>query len=80
MDSDKTDYHSYLLRLWRVRNDGENWRASLEDVQTGELHGFQDLAALQRFLEGLAISESINQVAQESQSNQDKEPTNALIA
>lgn len=71
MESNRSDYHSYLLRLWRVRNDGENWRASLEDVQTGELHGFQDLAALQRFLEGLAISESEKLVVQKTQTDEE---------
>ena len=49
------DYHSYLLRLWQVQEEGgAGWRASLEDVQSGELHGFEDLAALQRYLEELA--------------------------
>jgi len=66
-ESTPKDYHSYLLRLWRVRNDGENWRASLENVQTGELHGFKDLATLEHFLECLAIREGKDQVALESQ-------------
>ena len=49
------DYHSYLLRLWQVQEEaGPGWRASLEDVQSGELHGFEDLEALQRYLEELA--------------------------
>lgn len=48
-----SDYHSYLLRLWRVKQDGDAWRASLEDVQSGELHGFADLDALLRYLEAL---------------------------
>ena len=69
MESNRSDYHSYLLRLWRVRNDGENWRASLEDVQTGELRGFQDLAALQSFLEGLEISEGAEPVVLQTQPN-----------
>ncbi len=42
------DYQSFLLRLWRVKPDGEGggWRASLERVGSGELHGFASLQAL----------------------------------
>ena len=47
------EYHSYLLRLWRVRDDGHHWRASLEDVQTGELCGFADFKALVKYLQAL---------------------------
>ena len=47
------DYHSYLLRLWRVRDDGYHWRSSLEDVQTGELCGFENVKALVKYLEAL---------------------------
>jgi hypothetical protein len=50
MKTIQSDYHSYLLRLWRVKEDGDDWRASLEDVVTGELHGFTDLAALIQYL------------------------------
>ncbi len=48
------DYHSFLLRLWLVP-DGEQvqWRASLEDVQSGELRGFIKLKDLLGYLEGL---------------------------
>ena len=50
----QSDYHSYLLRMWRVQGEGgAGWRASLEEVHSGELHGFQDLAALLRYLESL---------------------------
>jgi hypothetical protein len=45
-------YHSYVLRLWAVENDGRPvWRASLHDAHTGARHGFADLAALLAFLE-----------------------------
>ena len=55
MESNRSDYHSYLLRMWQVQDDaGPGWRASLEDVRSGEMHGFEDLAALQRYLEELA--------------------------
>ena len=54
MEPVQSDYHSYLLRMWRVQGDeGVYWRASLEEVHSGELLGFPDLAALLRYLEAL---------------------------
>jgi len=53
MKTFQSDYHSYLLRLWRVKEDGEDWRALLVDVMTGEEHGFKDLSALFHYLEEL---------------------------
>jgi hypothetical protein len=51
----ESDYHAYLLRLWRVReNEGSHWRASLENVQTGELHGFEEIVGLQDYLDEIA--------------------------
>jgi hypothetical protein len=44
-------YLSYLLRLWRVEEDGEIlWRASLEVTQSGERFGFASLENLLEFL------------------------------
>jgi hypothetical protein len=44
-------YLSYLLRLWLVKNQTHcSWRCSLENVQTGERHGFANLDALCVFL------------------------------
>ena len=44
-------YRSYLLRLWRVDEDGgQAWRASLEDPHTGERRGFNNLDGLMEFL------------------------------
>ena len=44
-------YISYLLRLWRVKIEGEAiWRASLECPHTGEQQCFADLEALVRSL------------------------------
>ena len=58
MDPIQSDYHSYLLRLWRVEEiDGPTWRASLEEVQTGELVGFADMLALVRYLQALESRE-----------------------
>ena len=53
MYHERSDYHSYLLRLWRVRDDGQQWRASLEDVQTSKLCGFEDIKALVKYLEAV---------------------------
>jgi hypothetical protein len=57
MYPERSDYHSYLLRLWRVRDDGQQWRASLEDVQTGELCGFINVKALVKYLEALTAQD-----------------------
>jgi hypothetical protein len=52
MEPTPSKYHSYLLRMWEVPGgQGTGWRASLEDVQSGELQGFQDLDALIRYLQ-----------------------------
>jgi hypothetical protein len=48
----KPDYQAYLLRLWRVKEDDElAWRASLEQVDSGEKHGFASLEELLLYLE-----------------------------
>lgn len=39
--------YSYLLRLWR---SDDQWRASLQSVQSGERHMFADLESLLAFL------------------------------
>ena len=57
------DCHSYLLRLWRVRHDGEQWRASLDEVQTGELVGFTRLADILNYLQSVTGSAPQDQVA-----------------
>jgi hypothetical protein len=52
MPDEQRRYHSYLLRLWQANSEqAPIWRASLEDVQTGERHSFVDLARLFAFLE-----------------------------
>jgi hypothetical protein len=57
MEPVQSDYHSYLLRMWRVQAEmGITWRASLEEVESGELHGFADLAALLGYLEALGCA------------------------
>jgi hypothetical protein len=47
------DYQSYLLRLWRVRTNKHTWRASLENVETGEVSGFTTMKELIEFLQDL---------------------------
>jgi hypothetical protein len=47
----ESDYQAYLLRLWPVEANGRSyWRASIQNVSTGERHGFADLEALFAFL------------------------------
>jgi hypothetical protein len=50
-------YRSYLLRLWRVREGEEDWRASLESARTGERRGFANLDALFAYVRGLTRSD-----------------------
>jgi hypothetical protein len=50
-ESPRSDYLSYLLRVWRVEvREQTLWRASLECPHTGEQLGFADLEALYRYL------------------------------
>lgn len=52
METRQGKYHSFMLRLWRGLTAGDaKWRASLEDPETGERHGFGDLQELFGFLE-----------------------------
>ena len=44
MDPRRRGHLAYLLRLWQVDNGTEPvWRASLQDVRTGERRGFAGL-------------------------------------
>ena len=48
----QTSYLAYLLRLWRVKEEGKTiWRASLQSPQTRERRGFPSLDALFNFLQ-----------------------------
>ena len=49
----REDYYSYLMRLWRIENDGGMWRVRLENVETGEVLGFASLDKLMLYLESL---------------------------
>ena len=58
MNKERSDYLSYLLRLWRVSGGGEPhsmggkeiWRASLKSTHTGERRGFASLGELFNYL------------------------------
>jgi hypothetical protein len=52
MNSKPERYHAYLLRLWLVEwNERWIWRVSLENIHTGEHHGFANMEALVDFLQ-----------------------------
>jgi hypothetical protein len=46
---DRTSYRAYLLRVWRTPD--AQWRASLEDSDTGERRAFATPRLLVEFLE-----------------------------
>jgi hypothetical protein len=60
MTADTQDYISYLLRLWRVRDNGECWRAALERVEDGQRRGFEDLEALFAYLRQACASDQVS--------------------
>ncbi len=46
------EYQSYLLRLWQSGTGASVvWRASLEDIRTGQWHSFASLSAAFSFLD-----------------------------
>ena len=46
-----TTYFSYVLRMWQAQTDTRlEWRASLENIETGKKHGFASLDDLLVFL------------------------------
>ena len=55
---EQSAYQSYLLRLWRVKEGEEGWRASLESAQTGERRGFATLDALYDYIRSQTRIES----------------------
>ena len=60
--ADEQRYVAYLVRVWRVHHNGKwIWRASAENVHTGEHHTFTDLAALCAFLWATVQDEAIAQ-------------------
>lgn len=56
--NDEQRYLAYMVRLWTVqRNGGRLWRASVEDVRTGERQAFADVAGLEAFLQAAMAEE-----------------------
>lgn len=60
--SDELDaYQTYILRVWRVRCQGQRqWRASLESPSTGERLWFAGLQPLFAFLSERSEGEAEN--------------------
>jgi hypothetical protein len=51
VSNERPEYLSYLLRMWRVREEGgTRWRASLERPSNGERLAFTSLEAAFDFL------------------------------
>jgi hypothetical protein len=50
MKPSTTEYHAWLLRLWRETPEA-HWRIALETVPAGERHGFADLESLLAYLQ-----------------------------
>ena len=54
MSRAQLNYKSYMLRLWRVKYGKKyTWRASLENVESGEITGFVTLEKLTEFFQKL---------------------------
>ena len=52
-------YYSYLLRMWQVPTSEEHtWRIQLENVQSGEKHGFASLEELLAYLSQVTTREN----------------------
>jgi hypothetical protein len=49
LKTNRPEYRSYLLRMWRESADGE-WRSSLQDTVSCKTYFFADLPALAAFL------------------------------
>lgn len=51
MSDERPRYLSYLVRLWQANSTGDpQWRASVEDPESGQRRGFADLESLFAFL------------------------------
>jgi hypothetical protein len=49
-----SNYCSFLLRIWLSNDQGEKvWRALLENVETGEKHGFVSMEELSSYLKDI---------------------------
>jgi hypothetical protein len=51
MSSEQRGYLAYMLRMWRVSDDGKPaWRALVESPHSGERQGFANVELLFAFL------------------------------
>ena len=53
------EYRAYLLRLWRVEDDGGRWRARLENVETGEAQGFAAYSGTNDYMSFILIGTAL---------------------
>ena len=73
MPTPEPDYHSFLLRMWLVRDGVEvQWRASLEEVQSGEIQGFSNVREMLAYLAGLTEPHQVREVVVDSATPQDR--------
>lgn len=55
MSPNKPGYLSFLLRMWSIETDSESiWRASLQDVESGEVQQFGSLNMMIKHLEQMS--------------------------
>lgn len=63
MNHEEDRYHAYLLRLWRVKEQGHfRWRASPEDAHTHQRIGFKSVEALVEYLQEMIIPPNLPDV------------------
>ena len=53
MNPNATEYHAWLLRMWR-ETPYAPWRIALENVSTGERKGFADLETMLAYLQAIS--------------------------
>lgn len=59
--TNRIDYKAFMLRLWRVKTKEKNeWRASLENPNTGNRYLFSDLESLFSYLSDVASDREEN--------------------
>ncbi|HBY09357.1 MAG TPA: hypothetical protein DEH22_16840 [Chloroflexi bacterium] len=49
MNAKANSYQSYIVRMWRENSMGE-WRASISDIDTGELRHFPNITTLLAYI------------------------------
>jgi hypothetical protein len=58
----KTDYFSFLLRLWAQNHQDEDrtWRASIQSPDSGKVISFSSIAELTEYLEDITANLQTN--------------------